>query len=239
MSRHDDSVRWQPKETRSVPSFSKRSAMARIRAGLMRKLLLSVAIIACGLAWSCSDRQAVEEGASPEASAVARPANHAATNPTTWPASIDRAVQDVLAWPWARDENQVAVIRGMDDDDLLSLHFGLGWAIRNELGLWQGNDALLHECFERSPEAAEQLRSATEKWPPERVAAARRSATIDADSASAVILRALRDHLVAKATPEEMKSARAARNAWAAEGRPVSHPSLPPASQPGTTKAND
>ncbi len=56
-----------------------------------------------------------------------------------WPTSVDVAVAEVVRWldPGSREE-----IRLMARDDLTGLDMGLGMAIRNEFGLWGGNDAL-------------------------------------------------------------------------------------------------
>ncbi len=56
-----------------------------------------------------------------------------------WPTSVDAAVAEVVRRldPESREE-----IRSMARDDLAGLHMGLGMAIRNEFGLWGGNDAL-------------------------------------------------------------------------------------------------
>ena len=38
-------------------------------------------------------------------------------------------------------------VRVCEDDELHSLHFTLGQMIRNEFGLWKGNNALLKDCL--------------------------------------------------------------------------------------------
>jgi len=40
-------------------------------------------------------------------------------------------------------DREKATIAAMAESDLIGLHFGLGMWIRNNLGLWQGNDALM------------------------------------------------------------------------------------------------
>jgi hypothetical protein len=34
----------------------------------------------------------------------------------------------------------------MSENDLIHLHFGLGMGIRNDFGLWTGNEALIESC---------------------------------------------------------------------------------------------
>jgi hypothetical protein len=61
-------------------------------------------------------------------------------NDKQWPATIDEAAGVVIA---ALPEAEAAKIASMAESDLINLHFGLGMWIRNNLGLWQGNDALM------------------------------------------------------------------------------------------------
>lgn len=60
-----------------------------------------------------------------------------------WPTTIDQAVDRILD---KLPDKQKAVLRKTPEDDLHWLHFGLGTAIRNECGLWDGNTALLAAC---------------------------------------------------------------------------------------------
>lgn len=65
--------------------------------------------------------------------------------PKLWPATIDEAVGVVIAT--LSDEDKAA-IAAMAESELIGLHFGLGAWIRNNLGLWQGNGALLESTGE-------------------------------------------------------------------------------------------
>ena len=60
-----------------------------------------------------------------------------------WPRTIDDAVERVLA---SMSEEEKSDLRDTDERELINFHFGLGWVIRNEFGLYQGNDALLKAC---------------------------------------------------------------------------------------------
>ena len=84
-----------------------------------------------------------------------------------WPTTVDEAVDRTLA---ALTEAEKAEIRKTPAADLDLLHFGLGVRIRNECGLWSGNTPLLAACG--SPD-------------------------MHPDSASAVIVQAVRQRLVA------------------------------------------
>ena len=84
-----------------------------------------------------------------------------------WPTTVDQAVDRILD---KLPDKQKAVLRKTPEDDLDLLHFGLGTAIRNECGLWSGNTPLLAACG--SPD-------------------------MHPDSASAVIVQAVRQRLVA------------------------------------------
>ena len=61
------------------------------------------------------------------------------------PATIDEAIGVVIAT--LPDEDKAA-IAAMAESALIGLHFGLGAWIRNNLGLWKGNRALLESTGE-------------------------------------------------------------------------------------------
>ena len=63
-----------------------------------------------------------------------------------WPVTIDEAVGVVIA---TLSEEERASIAALARDQLAGLHFGLGLWIRNNLGPWQGNDALMQAIRER------------------------------------------------------------------------------------------
>jgi hypothetical protein len=65
-----------------------------------------------------------------------------------WPVTIEEATGVVVA---ALPEAEAAKIAAMPESDLINLHFGLGMWIRNNLGLWQGNDALMQALRECEP----------------------------------------------------------------------------------------
>ena len=59
------------------------------------------------------------------------------------PASIEEAA-DILIEALSREE--LDAIKNMNEDDLLGLHMNLGQGIRNSMGLWGDNKALLRSC---------------------------------------------------------------------------------------------
>ena len=65
-----------------------------------------------------------------------------------WPGTVDEAVVVVLATLSDADKDQIA---GMAEADLIGLHFGLGLWIRNNLGLWHGNQALMQSIRQVTP----------------------------------------------------------------------------------------
>ena len=65
------------------------------------------------------------------------------------PATVDAAVR-LLQGLVTRDEQ--AKIALLKEDDLQTLHFGLGQWIRNNLGLWKDNTALLAATGETHPD---------------------------------------------------------------------------------------
>ena len=56
------------------------------------------------------------------------------------PSTLAEAVTDILSEMSLEDRRRV---REMKREDLIMFHFGWGTGIRNALGLWGGNDALL------------------------------------------------------------------------------------------------
>lgn len=61
----------------------------------------------------------------------------------TWPQSVDEAVDRLVR---ELDADSKAQISSLDEADLGRLHLGFGTGIRNNFGLWRGNDALLESC---------------------------------------------------------------------------------------------
>lgn len=66
-------------------------------------------------------------------------------NPKQWPATIHEAVGVVIA---TLSDDDKARIAATSKPDLIGLHFGLGTWVRNNLGLWNGNDDLLQAIRE-------------------------------------------------------------------------------------------
>ena len=71
--------------------------------------------------------------------------------PKRWPATIDEAVRVVIA---SLSDEVKAAIAAMAESELIGLHFGLGAWIRNNLGLWKGNRALLESTGEADADDA-------------------------------------------------------------------------------------
>ena len=64
-------------------------------------------------------------------------------DPSLWPKTIDDAIERVIA---SMSEKEKSELGNSPEKELINFHFGLGWVIRNEFGLYQGNDALLKAC---------------------------------------------------------------------------------------------
>jgi hypothetical protein len=60
-----------------------------------------------------------------------------------WPRTVDEAVERLLS---ILSEDDRRTIAQASEDDLAGYHFGLGIAIRNQFGLWGGNQELLASC---------------------------------------------------------------------------------------------
>jgi len=68
-----------------------------------------------------------------------------------WPLTVDAAVTKILA---EMSEADKAAVRAKKKDDLILYHHGWGTGIRNEFGLWHGNDSLLADCHTDVPDGA-------------------------------------------------------------------------------------
>lgn len=68
-----------------------------------------------------------------------------------WPQTVDQAVGVLLG---LLPDDEKAKIAAMSQDDLIALHFGLGMWIRNNLGLWSENRALLESTAMHNPDDA-------------------------------------------------------------------------------------
>ena len=62
---------------------------------------------------------------------------------TSWPLTLDAAVERLLG---VLSEADKELVGNTPEDKLIRFHFGWGMGIRNEFGLWQGNDALIASC---------------------------------------------------------------------------------------------
>jgi hypothetical protein len=71
-----------------------------------------------------------------------------------WPRTIDDAVDRVIA---SMSEEEKSVLKNTDERELVNFHFGLGWFIRNEFGLYKGNSDLLKACARSRYNAFERL----------------------------------------------------------------------------------
>lgn len=68
-----------------------------------------------------------------------------------WPRTIREAVDHLLG---VLSEENKAEIRVLQKPELARHHFGLGVHIRNNFGLWQGNQVLLDDCGAASADSA-------------------------------------------------------------------------------------
>lgn len=68
-----------------------------------------------------------------------------------WPETVDQAVGVLLG---LLPDGEKAKIAAMSQDDLVALHLGMGMWIRNNLGLWSENRALLESARAQNPDDA-------------------------------------------------------------------------------------
>ena len=68
-----------------------------------------------------------------------------------WPTTVDDAVDSILSSMSKEDKQTVKCAK---EADLIMFHFGWGNNIRNQFGLWAGNQELLASCGELHPDDA-------------------------------------------------------------------------------------
>ena len=91
-------------------------------------------------------------GSRPAQVAASQPACQPLTQPASqWPVNIEQAVDRLLAGMSDGDRKR---IRGMEEDELMDLHMGLGMWIRSNFGLWQGNKQLMESTGKTHPDDA-------------------------------------------------------------------------------------
>lgn len=66
-----------------------------------------------------------------------------------WPKTVDDAVTQLVS---TMDEASKKRVRDTPRSDLYKFHLGWGMGIRNQMGLWKGNAALLASCHTTNPE---------------------------------------------------------------------------------------
>ena len=62
---------------------------------------------------------------------------------SSWPSNLTEGVDRLMATMHIED---LATVRDTPRENLTLYHFGLGMYIRNQFGLWQGNDDLWRSC---------------------------------------------------------------------------------------------
>jgi hypothetical protein len=72
--------------------------------------------------------------------------------PKNWPRTVDEAVEVILT-KWLSPRGK-AEFQAMKREELGDCHFGLGLSIRNEMGLWGGNEELKRDTGEYHPDDA-------------------------------------------------------------------------------------
>ncbi len=64
-------------------------------------------------------------------------------NDKKYPKTVEEAVNQLISELPIHDKRRIS---NMSEDALGNLHFSLGQVIRNEFGLWAGNEELLESC---------------------------------------------------------------------------------------------
>ncbi|MHC4405608.1 MAG: DUF6794 domain-containing protein [Planctomycetota bacterium] len=123
-------------------------------------IVLALCFLGCGRKEEpdVGDQTAVSSPEEPARVVVnANQSNHSETgkkqsgSEDEWPRTVEAATTRLLAILSDKDKE---VVRNTAEEDLIGFHHGWGMGIRNEFGLWQGNDALLKSCGKQHPDDA-------------------------------------------------------------------------------------
>ncbi len=79
--------------------------------------------------------------------------SRAATSQAAWPVTMEEAIERLMKELTPRGRGAIAA---MKEEDLIDMHMGLGLWVRNNFGLWAGNDALLRATGKTHPDDASQ-----------------------------------------------------------------------------------
>jgi len=70
-----------------------------------------------------------------------------------WPKTVKEAIEKLKEM---LSEKDLEAIRNMKENELIQLHFSLGLFIRNQFGLWQGNNSLIRDALRVSGEEVDE-----------------------------------------------------------------------------------
>jgi hypothetical protein len=68
-----------------------------------------------------------------------------------WPKTVNEAVT-IIKNQWLSDEDRLMLLQQPKNHVLSTLHHGFGTGIRNNFGLWKGNDQLMKSCDQSHPD---------------------------------------------------------------------------------------
>ena len=68
-----------------------------------------------------------------------------------WPTTLEEAVERIVA---EMPEESKQLLRSIAKAEVIRFHHGWGTGIRNQFGLWRGNEALLESCDQMEPDGA-------------------------------------------------------------------------------------
>lgn len=70
---------------------------------------------------------------------------------STWPCSLDDAIKICILTMTAQAKSE---LKNTSEQNLIMSHFGWAVNMRNEFGMWQGNDELIKSCHSGNPDEA-------------------------------------------------------------------------------------
>lgn len=68
-----------------------------------------------------------------------------------WPKTVDEAVKICFLTLTPREKEGM---KNTPEENLIMSHFGWAVNLRNEFGLWEGNEELIHSCGATNPDDA-------------------------------------------------------------------------------------
>jgi hypothetical protein len=146
---HEGLTAWAAQHTKGW----KRSYVSYAPGILVRGTNFSLNILPSGVVLNFGGKQYVRDGGAGDFGFLREDGGYVVSEQerAKWPRSVAEAVKSLIA---ELSEEEKTIIREMAKEDLIKFHHGWGMGIRNEFGLWRGNDELFKDTGAEDPDGA-------------------------------------------------------------------------------------